>query len=54
MKGCGGSHLDLGKAKELAKPLDANDEKYLSVGSSLESVNLRYLWESLLGERNPD
>jgi len=54
MKGCGGSHLDLDEAKELAKPLDANDEKYLSVGSSLESVNLRYLWESLLGERNPD
>lgn len=54
MKGCGGSHLSLDEAKKLAKPLDANDEKYLSVGSSLESVNLRYLWESLLGERNSD
>jgi hypothetical protein len=54
MKGCGGSHLSVDDAKKLAKPFEANDEKYLSRGGSLDSVNLRYFWESVLGEHDSD
>lgn len=54
MKGCGGSHLSVDEAKRLAKPFEANDEKYLSKDSSLGSINLRYFWESVLGEHDSD
>jgi hypothetical protein len=54
MKGCGGSHLSVDEAKKLAKPFEANDEKYVSASGSLDSVNLRYFWESVLGEHDSD